>query len=103
MVKRVHKENGVYKVKGVNYPVLVGSRAQVWHKTAYKTTGGLTRKDLLMNRNGRIVSKVKHTKAKSRNRLKEHGFYNKKGVFGAFTKKGSPITKKKRKTRKRSR
>ena len=34
-----------------------GSRAQVMHGTAEKTTGGLTKNDLEYNKNGRIVSK----------------------------------------------
>ena len=34
----------------------VGSRAQVMHGTAEKTSGGLTRKNLKRNKYGRIVS-----------------------------------------------
>jgi hypothetical protein len=46
MVKRVGKsDDGMYHIKGDKFPALVGSRAQVMHKTAYKTTGGLTKKD----------------------------------------------------------
>jgi hypothetical protein len=33
-----------------------GSRAEVWHGTARHTSGGLEKKDLMMNRHGRIVS-----------------------------------------------
>ena len=36
---------------------MVGSRAQVWHRTAKKTSGGLMRKHLKKNKHGRIVSK----------------------------------------------
>jgi hypothetical protein len=32
-----------------------GSRAQVWHGTAKKTAGGLTKSHLMMNKHGRIV------------------------------------------------
>ena len=35
----------------------VGSRAQVFHGTADKTSGGLTKKDLKKNKYGEIVSK----------------------------------------------
>lgn len=36
----------------------VGSRAQVWHGNALHTSGGLYKKDLMMNKKtGRIVSK----------------------------------------------
>jgi hypothetical protein len=34
-----------------------GSRAQVMHGTAEKTSGGLTKSDLQYNKYGRIVSK----------------------------------------------
>ena len=37
-----------------------GSRRQVWNGTAEKTPGGLTKSDLLKNKNGRIVSAKKH-------------------------------------------
>ena len=36
MTKRVKKSaDGKYRVRGKAYAKLVGSRAQVWHKTAY--------------------------------------------------------------------
>ena len=60
----------------------VGSRAQVMHGTAKHTSGGLTRKDLKMNKWGRIVSKAKSMKAKKENRLAKMGFKTKKGTFG---------------------
>ena len=41
-----------------------GSKAQVWHGTAKKTTGSLTKSDLMKNKHGRIVSKRKHTMGK---------------------------------------
>ena len=60
----------------------VGSRAQVWHGTAKKTNGGLTKDKLMMNKHGRIVSKKKHFTAKKENRLVKAGFLTKKGHFG---------------------
>lgn len=60
----------------------VGSRAQVMHGTAHHTPGGLTRKDLKMNKWGRIVSKAKSAKAKKENRLAKMGFKTQKGKFG---------------------
>lgn len=41
-----------------------GSRAQVYHGTAKKTKGGLTKKDLMKNAANRIVSKKKHALGK---------------------------------------
>ena len=77
---------GVYAIKGKTYKILEGSRAQVYHKTAYKTTGGLTKKELHMNKNGRIVSMKKHKTAKKEKRLEKAGYFAKKGEFG-FVKK----------------
>ena len=64
----------------------IGTRAQVWHGTAKKTSGGLTRNALMMNKHGRIVSKKKHATAKREKRLVKAGFMTKKGQFG-FIKK----------------
>ena len=61
----------------------IGTRAQVWHETAYKTSGGLTRFDLVMNKHGRVVSVKKHNTAKREKRLLKHGYTAKKGKFGA--------------------
>lgn len=52
-----------------------------------------------MNKNGRIVSAVKHKTAKKEKRLEKYGFFAKKGKFGYVKKKG----KRTRKYRKNSR
>jgi len=59
----------------------IGSRRQVWNGTAKKTSGGLTKSDLIMS-HGRIVSKSKHFSAKKEMRLLKHGYGTKKGKFG---------------------
>jgi len=66
----------------------IGTRAQVWHGTAKKTSGGLTKSALMMNKHGRIVSRKKHETAKREKRLVKAGFLTKKGHFG-FIKKGT--------------
>jgi len=43
-----------------------GSRAKVMHGGAEKTTGGLTKDDLMYNGKGRIVSKKRHATMKQR-------------------------------------
>ena len=51
----------------------IGSKAEVMHGTALKTSGGLRLEDLMRNKNGRIVSKKKHRLgliAFQRNKLK---------------------------------
>jgi hypothetical protein len=74
---------------GKRYDQLIGSRAQVWHNTAYKTSGGLTKSNLLMNKLGRIVSLKKHNTAKREKRLEKAGYKPKKGVFKIFRKLSS--------------
>ena len=69
-----------------------GSRAEVWHGTAKKTVGGLTKSCLLKNKHGRIVSRRKHASGKrSIKHLEKLGYKAKKGHFMLFRKghKGS--------------
>ena len=99
-MKRADKQaDGMYHIKGSKFEMLMGSRAQVWHGTAYKTTGGLTKKDLMMNKHGRIVSKAKHATAKKEKRLEKAGYFTKKGKFGAI-KKTVKKSKKSKKSKK---
>ena len=76
--------DGLYHISGNKYQMNVGSRAQVYHGTAHKTSGGLKKSNLLMNKRGRIVSKKKHTTAKKEKRLVKAGYKTKKGQFGAI-------------------
>ena len=73
----------------------IGSRRQVWNGTAKKTSGGLTKSQLMMS-HGRIVSKSKHFSAKKEMRLLKHGYGTKKGKFG-FVKIGTKKHRKKMK------
>jgi hypothetical protein len=59
-----------------------GSRAEVWHGNAKKTTGGLSKNDLIKNKHGEIVSKKKHHTAKREKRLEKAGYFTQKGKFG---------------------
>ena len=59
-----------------------GSRAEVWHGNAKKTTGGLSKNDLIKNKHGEIVSKKKHFTAKKEKRLEKAGYFTQKGKFG---------------------
>ncbi len=78
----------------------VGSRAEVFHENAKHTSGGLTKKDLIKNKHGEIVSRKKHLSAKKEKRLEKAGYFTQKGKFG-FVKKAVKASKtKKRKTRK---
>jgi len=82
MTKYSKSASGRYVIQGKSYEMLMGSRAQVWHGTAYKTSGGLTKNNLMQNKAGRIVSKDKHMTAKRERRLVKAGYGTKKGKFG---------------------
>ncbi len=83
MTRYAKTSTGKYKIKGNVYPKLTGSRAQVWHGTAYKTTGDLTKQNLMKkSKSGRIISSKKHKSAKRDNRLVKHGYGAQKGKFG---------------------
>ena len=94
--------DGKYHVHGKTYKVLVGKRAQVWHGTAFKTTGGLTKSHLHKNKHGRIVSMKKHKTAKKEKRLEKAGYKPKKGSFVVMRKsmKNKSPKRKSRKARK---
>ncbi len=82
MKKPLRQSDGLYHVGGKTFKNLIGSRAQVHNKTAYKTAGGLTKNQLIMNKRGHIVSLKKYRTAKKERRLEKHGFFAEKGKFG---------------------
>tara|TARA_Y100000992_G_scaffold300804_1_gene270220 strand:- start:822 stop:1142 length:321 start_codon:yes stop_codon:yes gene_type:complete len=98
MKRPTKNSDGKYHIHGKKFEVLTGSRAQVWHGTAYKTTGGLKKPNLLQNKYGRIVSSKKHATAKKEKRLVKAGYIAKKGKFGAVK---TGATKKRRSSRKK--
>ena len=61
----------------------VGSRAEVFHGTAKKTAGGLTKDQLFRGKDGRIKSKRASALAKRNNQLEKAGWGVKKGEVGA--------------------
>ena len=66
---------------------MIGSRAQVMNGTAHHTKGGLTKKQLMYNKHGRIVSKRKHNMGKKTiKHLFKLGYKPKKGSFKLFKK-----------------
>jgi hypothetical protein len=88
MARYTKSADGSYHIHGKKFMTLIGTRAQVWHGTAYKTSGGLKKGHLMQNKSGRIVSEKKHHSAKRENRLLKHGYGTKKGKFG-WVKTGS--------------
>ena len=91
---------GGYTIKGGFYKELFGSREQVMNGTAYKTSGGLKKSELLMNGRGRIVSKKKYETAKKEKRLEKYGYFAKKGKFG-YVKRKTRKNKKNRSSKKK--
>ena len=87
--------------------MVVGTRAQVWHGSVDKTSGGLTKTDLFKDKNGRIRSKRASKAAKKNKNLVKAGWVTKKGQFGAVRvedvkKKRSPKKSSKKGSKKRS-
>lgn len=80
----------------------IGSRAEVFHGNARQTSGGLTKKDLIKNKAGRIVSKRKYLTAKKEKRLEKNGYFAQKGKFGFVKRDPKNKTKKARKSRRKS-
>lgn len=83
------KKRGKPCKKSVKIMQKFGSRRQVCvYGTAEKTTGGLTKKDLIINKWGRVVSRKKHAMGGKllknlMNSNKNVGWVAKKGKFGA--------------------
>jgi phage anti-repressor protein len=55
--------DGFFHRDGQLYELLEGTRIDVWQGKAYKTSGGLIKKDLLLNKDGKIISKCKYIDA----------------------------------------
>jgi hypothetical protein len=98
--KHMKSSDGKYHIAGKTYEILEGSRAQVGHKTAYKTAGGLTLTDLLKNKHGHYVSKKKHFTAKREKRLLKAGYGTVKGKFGHVKMHGTRKNRSRRHKRK---
>lgn len=80
------RRNRMNMMGGAKIPA-VGSKLQVWNGNAKHTSGGLTRKDLMRTKKGRIVSKRKHAAGKKAlKQLTKAGYKAKKGTFKLFRK-----------------
>ena len=99
MTRYTKNAKGQYQIKGKSYDMLEGSRAQVWHGTAYKTSGGLKKGDIMMNKSKRIVSRSKHASASKEKRLIKAGYGTKKGKFGFVRLNGSKKSRRSKKMR----
>lgn len=78
------QKNRINKTGRKRPKALNGSRREVMNGSAEKTSGGLRKKDLMYNKQRRIVSRKLHKLAKKQKHLKD--FTTVKGKFGAFKK-----------------
>jgi hypothetical protein len=82
----------------------IGSRAEVWHQTAKKTSGGLKKSDLMKTKSGRIVSRRAHAAGKKAiKHLRALGYIAKKGTFKLMRKSMVDGRKHKKGSRRHSR
>ena len=70
------RTDGKYHINGNTYEKIRGTREEVWCGTAYQTTGELKKRELEMNKHGRVVSKVKMITATIDNRFIKYGVSN---------------------------
>jgi hypothetical protein len=67
ILKKVCKvKNGKRVCKNKKLKRVIGTKLQVWRGTALKTRGGLKKSDLMKNKAGKIVSRKKSSRGKSR-------------------------------------
>ena len=76
----------------MKFDLKIGSRAQVMHGKAEKTSGGLKKKDLKY-KNKRIISIKASKAAKKSDNLRKSGYFTIKGKFGSFKKNKKKIKK----------
>jgi len=83
---RKNNKNSETMMGGAKIPAK-GTKAQVWHGNARHTSGGLTKRDLMKTKKGRIVSRKKHAAGKKAlKNLVKAGYKAKKGTFKLFKK-----------------
>ena len=72
---KVYRKNkdGKYNINGKIYDKLFGTRAEVWDEIAYKTTGCLLKRDFIVNKSGKIVSKKKCIHETIHNKFEQYG------------------------------
>ena len=69
LTKFSRNKDGLFHINGNSYELLNGTRQEVWENKAYRTTGHLTKNDLLVNKCDKIVSKKKCEQEKNFNRF----------------------------------
>jgi len=70
--RAVKQKDGLFYFTEGAFPILDGTRQDVWDGIAYKTTGGLKKTDLVIGVDGNVVSKIKAISARTDNRIMEY-------------------------------
>ncbi|MEI7489601.1 MAG: hypothetical protein WCJ72_19720 [Chryseobacterium sp.] len=76
--KNIRNKQGTYNIAGQEYKKNEGTRQEVWDGIAYQTSGLLKKHDLMLSKNGKLISKKKCILGALQNHLED---YN-KSVFG---------------------
>ena len=70
--KNMRNKQGTYTIAGREYQKNEGTRMEVWNEVAYQTSGLLQKADLLLNKNGKLISKKKCILAGLQNHLADY-------------------------------
>jgi hypothetical protein len=70
--KNMKNKDGVYTIDGQTYQKNEGTRQEVWDGIAYQTSGLLHKHDLIMNKNGKLISKKKCIAAALQNHIDDY-------------------------------
>lgn len=70
--KNMRNKQGTYTIDGIDYQKNEGTRPEVWAGIAYQTSGLLKKHDLIMNKNGKLISKKKCILAAEQNHLESY-------------------------------
>jgi len=80
-IKNIKKnKDGKYYIHDKVYERLNGTRTEVYNELSFKTSGGLTKDDLILNKYGKIVSKKKCIQETATNRFEQVNLKKKKIV-----------------------
>jgi len=70
--KNMRNKQGTYTIDGLDYQKNEGTRQEVWDGIAYQTSGLLKKHDLILNKNGKLISKKKCIAAAVQNHLETY-------------------------------
>lgn len=78
-------KDGVYEIDGNIYGTLTGSRTDVHDGKSYRTSGGLTKSDFIINKSGKIVSRRKSMEETRSNKFEKINQLKSKGEIPPMT------------------